>query len=291
MDQTPISSQHVVPACYLKAFTREGLREGVLYVFDSHGSGDWRASTPNREGIEKNFYRRGLLPKDDLHKEFEDGYPSLLERATRGGPLTAPDQMQLLWFMVQMYVRNPSIAHSPDADRMDLFQRDFNNVVVGLAAATSEKEKSIDESICIIQNGWSVRIVENPHASWITSDNPCAIYCTSEHIPTMMVMPLTPRHFSVAVNLRYFRFKSSSLSRQDTQWLHSVSYGQRRRFGFSMFKDDLRGNPEFKMHDSHRGSTSQERLTSTFARYPECAEKRNTPQFGYSFLEILRCPC
>ncbi len=286
-----IVHQHFVPACYLKSFTQEKARDGTLYVLNAEESPVWRPSTPNRECIEKDFYRKGLQDKDDTHQQFESDYPNLVERTTTRRRISIDDQFRLISFMVQMYVRNPSISHAPDCDRMNLFERDFNRVMTGLADSTDAESKSGEEAIEVIKGGWMTRVLTNPTGLWMTSDNPCALYRTSRNRVTLLIMPITPKHFCVAVNLRYFRFVTTTISPWDSVRLHSATYGQRRRFGYSSTPSKTRGATQFKMDPKHRGFTSEAALISTFAQYPACPKRRNKHQLGFSFLRIIRCPC
>jgi hypothetical protein len=201
------------------------------------------------------------------------------------------DQLQLLLFMVQMYVRNPSIVHLPGADRMNLFERDFDTVVGNIAWATGRRPKSAEASLESIRAGWEVRAVRNTSGSWLASDNPCAFYRANRHRPTLIVMPMTPNRFAVAVNRRYFSFLTTAASPRDAVLLHSATYGQRRRFGFAHIEADLRGSIASRMADEHRGETTADGLISTFATYPECPPKRRNRGDGFSFLRQIRCPC
>lgn len=286
-----IVHQHFVPACYLKSFTQEKTRDGTLYVLNAEESPRWRSSTPNRECIEKDFYRKGLEDKDDTHQQFEGDYPELVKRAIAQRRLSINDQFRMIEFMVQMYVRNPSISHAPGCDRMSLFGRDFDLVMTGLADSTNAESQSAEEAIGIIKRGWTTRILKNQTGLWMTSDNPCALYRTSHNRISLLIMPITPKHFCVAANLRYFRFVTTAVLPWDSVRLHSATYGQRRRFGFSSIESKTRGATQFKMDPKHRGFTSDEALTSTFARYPACPKRRNKHQLGFSFLRIIRCPC
>ena len=285
-----IRRQHVVPACYLQFFTREQSRAGKLWLFDPDAD-SWRPTTPNAVCIENDFYRQGLLPKDDKHRPFENWYPNLVRRVIAGKRMDRDDQLQLLLFMVHIYVRNPSIAHPPSADRMDLFEKDFDTVVGNIAWSTRLKPKSAEAALDAIRAGWEVRSVQNVSGSWLTSDNPCAFYRAKRRWPVLIVMPMTPNRFAVAVDKRYFAFLSTVASPRDAVLLHSATYGQRRRFGFAHINAKMRGSKASRMAEEHRGETNENGLISTFALYPGCPSRRRNRNSGLSFLRQLRCLC
>jgi hypothetical protein len=257
--------QHWVPAVYLGYFGYEGSgRSAKLFRFDGKA---YYPTTAGNECRKAWLYSKAnaTMAERKFANVFENDYNEIAQAVICGQELSGLQRFQLFAFMIQMNLRNCSIAiHDSVRSRFDHFTSAFDSAMTKLIPGECN---DLGSALHAFHRAWDLRILYAHTGGFLTSDNPCSVYIRDGFQAPLVVLPISKKFIAVAARRGVLEFSSLGMKGDDQMQLHSGVYGQRMRFAYVDTENALTGTLDHIAPSEHRGYFSDKGFSTTFCQY------------------------
>jgi hypothetical protein len=212
-------NQHYLPCSYLRNFSvdgQRGSRKSSIWQIDSKGR---RLVRVESQGFGRHFYSRDrAVEVEGLFQTGERFYAGLSRKFwDQQGPRTKHEHFGLLLMMLDLHIRNAIYAKAK-RDNYDEYLNMASTVKYRILWRRPEIPSG-DEAIAEeAQKHWSMRVLRvGAGRSFIASDNPSMLFHLgdSKSLVNMVLTPLTPSTYGVAVDNRELDITATSTSKTD----------------------------------------------------------------------------